>query len=116
MDIRLCDKCELFNCCLLKCVHQLGSGVCCVTFVIVAECDGNVVAAEPVGKSQITDSRLTAIEQTMTHVGECDMPDAVKEDYDGAIERIVAKLMKVNDFRNCKYMTEQMVLDFNEEE
>jgi len=116
MDIGLCDKCELFRCRLTRSVTHVGNGFHVVNYLIVVECDGNAVAVEAVGNAVVTTTAFSLIELGITGISVESMPDEVRQDYDNAIERIVAKLTKVNDFRNCKYMTEQMVLDFNEEE
>lgn len=114
IDVRICDKCDLFRCRMARNVTHVGNGFYVVNYLIVVECDGNAVAVEPVGNAVVTKNAFSLINLGITYISVESMPDAVRQDYDNAIDRIVARLAEVECPDKCKYSAEQLVFELNQ--
>lgn len=114
MDVRICDKCDLFRCRLTRSVTHVGNGFNVANYLIVVECDGNVVAVEAVGSAVVTKTAFSLIDIGITDISVESMPDEVRQDYGNAIERIVSKLSEVECSGKCKYSAEQLVFELNQ--
>ena len=114
MDVRICDKCDMFRCRMARSVTHVGNGFHVVNYLIVVECNGNAVAVEAVGNAVVTKTAFSLIDIGITHISFESMPDEVRQDYDNAIERIVPKLAEVECSGKCKYSAEQLVFELNQ--
>ena len=110
MDVRICDKCDLFSCS----VTHVGNGFRVVNYLIVIECDGDSVAVEAIGSAVVTKAKVSPIDIGIAETSVESLPDEVKQDYKNAISRIVAKLAEVECPCECKYSAEQLVFELNQ--
>ena len=114
MDVRICDKCDLFRCRLVRSVMHVGNGFRVANYLIVVECDGNAVAVEAVGNAAVTKATFSPIDTGIADIPVDSMPYEVRKDYDNAIERIVAKLAEAECPGECKCSAEQLVFELNQ--
>ena len=114
MDVRICDKCDLFSCRLTRSVTHIGNGFRVVNYLIVIECDGDSVAVEAVGSAVVTNAKVSPIDIGIAETSVESLPDEVRQDYKNAISRIVAKLAEVECPCECKYSAEQLVFELNQ--
>ena len=114
MDVRICDKCDLFSCRLTRSITHVGNGFRVVNYLIVVECDGNAVAVEAVGNATVTKATFSPIDTGIADIPVDSMPCEVRRDYDNAIERIVAKLAEAECPVECKCSAEQLVFELNQ--
>ena len=114
MDVRICDKCDLFRCRLVRSVTHVGNAFRVVNYLIIVECDGNVVAVEAVGNAAVTKVAFSPIDIGIADIPVDSMPCEVRKDYDNAIERIVAKLAEAECPCECKCSAEQLVFELNQ--
>lgn len=114
MDVRICNKCDLFRCRLVRSVTHVGDGFRVVNYLIVIECDGDSVAVEAVGSAVVTNAKVSPIDIGIAETSVESLPDEVRKDYKNAISRIVAKLAEVECPCECKYSAEQLVFELNQ--